>query len=206
VAKPSRKTRVAGPYRTLQEFAEGLRTPLSTVSGWIRHDLWKWPKRAPWPRVIAPEVLRWAADNLERGRPAKEKSDPVGTEKIKDLREQKLRQEIRKLGRTPTRPRPLLARERGALHDADECEEEAVRRATLYRNAVQNVPAQVVSLALSNGMPHEASPSFHKQIEELVNGCLRFTAAAGDAQPETGDDAGAEGAVAAGAVDAFAMG
>jgi hypothetical protein len=32
-------------------------------------------------------------------------------------------------------------------------------------------------------MPHEAAPAFQKQIEELVNGCLRYTAASANAEP-----------------------
>ena len=44
------------------------------------------------------------------------------------------------------------ARERGGLHDADACEVEAVRRASLFSNAIQNAPMQIVSLALSSGL------------------------------------------------------
>lgn len=156
-----------------------------------------------------PDVLRWAADNLEQGRPAADRgtpADPNKPERVKDLREQKLRQEIRKLRAHADQAETALAKERGGLHDAAECEEEAVRRAALYRNAAQNLPAQVVSLALSHGMPHEAAAGFQKQIEELVHGCLRFTAASANAQPEAGNEPGPADAAAAGAMDAIAMG
>lgn len=182
-----------------------MNTPISTVSGWLRHSAWQWNARAPWSAAIVPDVLRWAADELHRGRPLSD-SKPAAPGSNKDLRNEKLRQEIRKLRANADQAETALAKERGALHDADECEVEAVRRATLYRNAVQNLPAQVVSLSLSHGMPHEAAPAFQKQIDELVNGCLRYTSASADEEPTAGDDAGAAGVAAAGAVDALAVG
>jgi Xaa-Pro aminopeptidase len=187
VSKPSRKPRKPRPLGTLKAFSEACDRPLTTVAGWTKHAAWKWGRKAPWSSAIVPDVLRWAADELEKGRP-KAPTDP-GT--IADLRRQKLEQEIRKLRAHADQAETALARERADLHDADACEEEAVRRATLYRNAVQNIPTQVVSLALSHGMPHEAAPGFQKQIEELVNGSLRYTAASADAGPAAGDDAGA---------------
>jgi hypothetical protein len=203
VKKGARKSRPPAHLGTLAAFAAALDTPISTVSGWTKHALWKWPRKAPWPREIVPDVLRWAASELEKGRPAKDPTLLTGTQKLRD---EKLRQEIRKLRANADQAETALAKERGALHDADECEVEAVRRANLYRNGAQNIPIQAVSIALAHGMPHEAAPAFQKQLEELVNGCLRYTAAAGDAQPETGDDAGVAGAAAAGAVDALAVG
>src|SRR5439155_12904199 len=106
---------------------------------------------------------------------------------IEELRRRKLTQEIRKLRAHADQAETALAKERGALHDADACEEEAVRRAALFRNGIQNVPLQVVSLALSHGLPHEAAPGLQKQIEELTSGCLRYlsgTTAAADAPAE----------------------
>jgi hypothetical protein len=192
--KSARKSRKAKPFRTLTEFAAALKTPITTVSGWTRHDRWRWNRKGPWTREDVPAVLDWAADELERGRPSK--PTPSGDE-IKNLRRQKLEQEVRKLRAHADQAETALARERGELHDADECEEEAVRRATLLKNGVQNIPPQAVSLALAQGMPHEAAPTFQKQIEELVNGCLRYLAASANAQSAEGDDAGAGGAVAA---------
>lgn len=192
--KGTRKSRKPTQFRTLKEFAAALDTPISTLSGWTKHELWRWPRRAPWPHEIVPDVLRWAADDLERGRPAKDPSTLTGTQKLRD---EKLRQEIRKLRANADQAETALARERGALHDAAECEEESVRRATLYRNAIQNVPTQVVSVALASGLPHEAAPHFQKQVEELLNGCLRHTAAAADAEPAFGDEAGVASPAAA---------
>jgi hypothetical protein len=203
VPKPSRKSRRPAFFDTLTAFAAALDTPITTVSGWTKHPLWKWPKRAPWASEIVPDVLRWAASELEKGRPAKDPATLTGTQKLRD---EKLRQEIRKLRAHADQAETALAKERGALHDAAECEVEAVRRATLYRNGVQNLPMQVVSIALAHGMPHEAAPAFQKQLEELVNGCLRFTAASADTEPADSDDAVVPVAAAAGAVDALTVG
>jgi hypothetical protein len=202
VAKSPRKPRKPASFATLTAFAEALQTPISTVSGWTKDARWQWAKKGPWPAACVPDVLRWAADTLEKGRPAK---DPATASKTAGLREEKLRQEIRKLRAHADQAETALAKERGALHDADACEEEAVRRAALFRNGVQNLPLQVVSMALSHGLPHEAAPVFQKQIEELTNGCLRYLAAAAaapDAQPAPGDNPGPAGPDAAGAVDA----
>lgn len=194
--KTFRKSR---SYGTLREFAEALgKIPVTTLSSWIRNPKWKWNSKAPWNADIVPDVLRWAADDLETGRPRK---DPAKVTKTQELRDEKLRQEIRKLRANADQAETALARERGQLHDADQCEEEAVRRATLIRNAMQNVPTQGVSLALSHGMPHEAAPQFQKQLEELVNGSLRYLASSPDAQPEDGNGAGAAVAGAAGTLD-----
>jgi hypothetical protein len=181
MAKGARKSRKSPPLGTLKEFSEALKSKLSTVSGWTKHPTWKWSKRAPWPSDIVPEVLRWAAESLEKGRPAK----PSGS--TQQLRDEKLKQEIRKLRANADQAETALAKERGALHDADQCEEEATRRATLIRNGLQNVAPQSVSLALSHGMPHEAAPQFQKQIEELVNGCLRHLSTA-NTQSDDSDD------------------
>jgi len=200
-----KSTRKSRKLDTLTAFAAALKTPITTVSGWTRHADWKWRKKAPWSDEIVPEVLRWAADTLEKGRPSKQ-ADSKSDDEIKALREQKLRQEIRKLRAHADQAETALAKERGDLHDAAACEEEAVRRATLYRNGIQNIPSQIVSLALSNGLPHEAAPRFQGQIEELVNGCLRFTAAAGNSQSETRDREGDESPAPEGAMDAQPVG
>lgn len=192
--------------RTLSEFAEALKSPTSTVSGWVKHAEWRWPRKAPWRADIVPEALRWAADTLERGRPSKSVQLPPGDGSVADLRKQKLQQEIRKLRAHADQAETALAKERGDLHDADACEEETIRRASLYRNAIQNVPVQTVSLALSHGMPHAAAPGFQKQIEELINGCLRYTASAADPEPEIGDDESPADPDAAQAMVAVPMG
>lgn len=181
MSKGARKTRKAQPLATLKAFAEALNVPLTTAAGWTKHATWKWGKKAPWQPEIVPDVLRWAAESLEKGRPAK----PTGS--TQQLRDEKLKQEIRKLRANADQAETALAKERSALHDADECEEEAARRATLIRNGTQNIAPQAVSLALSHGMPHEAAPQFQRQIEELVNGCLRHLSTA-DTQSETSDD------------------
>lgn len=194
MSKSNRKSRVPSTIPTLTEFAKALDTPDSTVSGWTKHSAWRWNRKGPWQRSILPEVLNWAADELERGRPSLARTDPEGVETTKGLRDEKLRQEIRKLRAHADQAVTALAKERGALHDAAQCEEEWVRMASLIRNAFQNVAPQAVVAALSAGMPHEAAPGFQKQIDELVNGCLRYLATSADAESMSGDEAGAESA------------
>lgn len=179
---------------SVRQLAKAVDRTHTAVNRWVKDDRWPFARKAPWSKNDVPKILRWAADHLakEGGPRPTEHSSTTAT-----LRQQKLEQEIRKLRAHADQAETALAKERGDLHDADACEEEAVRRAALYRNGVQNIPMQVVSVALSQGLPHEAAPAFQKQIEELVNGCLRYTAAAGDAQSEAGDDAGAAGAAAA---------
>src|SRR5262245_3785905 len=80
-------------FGCLREFAEALNVPIGTLSSWVRHDFWRWPRRAPWPAKIVPDVLRWRAEELGVGRPPTERT-PTD---LKGLREQKIREEIRKL-------------------------------------------------------------------------------------------------------------
>ncbi len=198
--------RVSKLYRSKAEFAVALHVVTQTVSRWTRHAQWHWSRKGPWSAEIVPDVLRWAADTLERGRPRKEKTDPEGTATIGDLREEKLRQEIRKLRAHADQAETALAKERGDLHDAGQCDDEAVRRASLYRTAIQNVPTQVVSLALSRGMPHQSAPEFQQQLEELLNGCLRFTNASANEKSAARDGAGDARPASEGAVDGIAVG
>ena len=189
----ARKTRKAKAFGSLREFSEALGVPLTTAAGWTKHATWQWNRKSPWLAEIVPAVLRWAADSLEKGRPA-DASKATKPGSTQQLRDEKLRQEIRKLRANADQAETALAKERGALHDADACEEEAVRRATLIRNAMQNLSPQVVSLALSHGLPHEAAPQFQKQTEEIVNASLRYLASSADALASDGDSAIAAGA------------
>lgn len=172
--------------KSVRELAAGLGQSPSTVQGWIKHERWAWERRAPWGQGDVPEMLRWAASNLERGKLASGEGGTVkGTSK--DLRDEKLRQEIRKLRAQADQAETALAKERGDLHAADACEEEAVKRAGLIRTAMQNIPTQVVTLAISQGMPHAAAPQYQRQVEELISGTLRHLAGKAAGEGSAGD-------------------
>jgi hypothetical protein len=186
VRKSSRKSRNPKPLGTLAEFAEAANTPLSTVSGWIRNAKWRWKKRAPWPADIVPEVLRWAAEELVRGRP--EGTAPVdGEDESKALRKQKLRNEVRKLLASAETAETALARVRGQLVDADEVEREWAGIGVLIRNAMQNIAPQLVPLALSHGMPNGAAAVFRQQIEDIITSIQRRLSS--DGPEDDGDGA-----------------
>jgi phage terminase Nu1 subunit (DNA packaging protein) len=196
VKNGARKTR---NHATLREFAEALGVPLTTLSGWTKHPLWKWDRKAPWPAAAVPDVLRWAADTLEKGRPAR---DPDKITKTQELRDEKLRQEIRKLRANAEQAETALARERGALLDAADVEREWASIGVVVRNAIENLPSQVLPLALTHGMPQEASGRFQAQVEELVSGVLRHLSGdPGSEDDEAGEDAVLPEPVPAGAVE-----
>ena len=49
----------------------------------------------------------------------------------------------------------------------------------VIRNALENIPAQIVPLALSHGMPHGSASALHGQLEELIQAILRHLSDAG---------------------------
>jgi hypothetical protein len=184
VAKPARKSRALSPYRTLAEFAKALGgEPVSTVSGWIRHDAWQWNKRAPWPRDIVPDVLEWRKSELKQGRPEGSRT-PSGK-----LRDVKLQREIDKLDVQIATAKAALAKELGKLVDAEEVEHEWGTVGAVIRSGFENLPAHLVPLALAHGMPHEAAGPFQQQIGEAVTGILRRLSRDG-----TEDDGGSSAA------------
>lgn len=176
MGKGSGKT---GHYKTLVEFAAALDVPRATLSRWIQRSDWRFSKRAPWPKKIVPDVLRWAADTLEKGRPA---TDPAKLKTTQQLRDEKLREEIRKLRANADQAETALARERGELLLASDVEREWVSVGVVVRNALENLPSQAVPLALTHGMPHEVAGKFQAQIEELVAGILRHLSRDGESE------------------------
>jgi phage terminase Nu1 subunit (DNA packaging protein) len=170
--KPSAKRANAGkavqPVRTLVELSELVERDAGTVSRWTKRDDWPFAKRAPWPRRDVPKILAWVADTLERDA----KAEPGGDE-TKELRKQKLREEIRKLRANAEQAETALARERGDLLDAAAVAQEWGRTGALVRNGFGNLPSQILPLALGHGMPQEAAAEFTRQVEEAVNGVLR---------------------------------
>jgi gas vesicle protein len=170
--KPSHNQRSTRHLQTLRELADACGSKVPTVSGWIRKPWWKWSKRAPWSRSIVPEINRAAADALEENRGGRP-SDPESAESTKELRDEKLRQEIRKLRANADQAETALSKERGALLLASDVEREWASVGVLVRNAVENLPSQIVPLALTHGMPHEAAATLQAQMEELISGVLR---------------------------------
>lgn len=183
MAKSSAKT--AKPIKTVTELAGLVGRDASQISRWTKRDDWPFARKSPWPKADVPKILNWIADTLERGRPAKEKQGETGG--TTELRKQKLQQEIRKLRAQADQAETALARERGNLHDADECERQRVSDALKVANAVQLLPSQLLPLALSQGMPHEASATFQEQATELCTAVLRQLSHDGSTAIEDGE-------------------
>jgi hypothetical protein len=106
---------------------------------------------------------------LERGRPAVKPGD----DRTVKLKFEKLQQEIRKLTASADQAETELARTRGKLLDADEVANQWSVIGIVIRNALENIPAQVVPLALSHGMPHDSAVKLHAQVEGLIQSALR---------------------------------
>jgi phage terminase Nu1 subunit (DNA packaging protein) len=177
VAKVNRKSRI---FRTLQAFAETLGQPTTTVSGWVKHPAWAWNRKAPWRIDIIPEVLRWAAANLERGRPARGVSPDDVTGKLKRA---KLSHETRKLRANADQAETDLAKSRGLLLDAITVRSQWAAVGVVVRNALENVPAQIVPLALNLGMPHDQASKLHNEVEEIIAAVLRHLSDGGPGRP-----------------------
>ncbi len=96
------------------------------------------------------------------------------------LRKDKLRKEIRKLHAQADAAETALARERGLLVDAAEVQQRWTAIAIVMRNAFQNLGAQLVPLALTHGMPHEAAAQFQEQTDGAVAGILRRLSGGGE--------------------------
>lgn len=150
---------------------------------------WPFPRQFPIGRTLVPKILRWVADTLiARESTAREQpGDPP--DEVKELRKQKLRNEVRKLLAAAETAETALARERGRLVEAAEVEREWAGLGVVMRNAFQNLGAQLVPLALTQGMPHEAAPTFQQQIEEVVTGILRRLSSGGDGPEDDSDGA-----------------
>jgi phage terminase Nu1 subunit (DNA packaging protein) len=157
-----------------------------TVSRWMKREDWPFPRQFPLGRSLVPKILRWVADTL-LARDLNRESDAPDDPK-KDLRQEKLRQEIRKLHAQADTAETALAKERGQLIDAGEVETQWARIGVIVRNAFQNVPAQLLPLALTNGMPHQAAPVFMEQTEQIITSILRHLSTS---DPSEDDSAGA---------------
>jgi hypothetical protein len=163
---------------------------VGTVSRWAKRPDWPFAKRGPWPRRDVPSMLRWAADTLERDAGPADAGAEGGADNTAALRKQKLQQEIRKLRANADQAETALAKERGQLLDAGEVERAWANIAVVVRNGAQNLASQVVPLALSHGMPHEAAGAFQEQVEQAVAGVLRHLSRDGSASDDGVGDEG----------------
>lgn len=182
-AKPSAKAPQS--IRTLKDLAALVSRDIGTVSRWLKRDDWSFGG-FPIPRSAVPKIQRWMADTLER----QAEAVPTGTGDVetKQLRKDKLREEVRKLRANADQAETALARERGALMDAAEVAQEWAGIGVVVRNGFQNLASQLVPLALSHGMPQEAAAAFQQQIEEAVAGVLRHLSRDGKSEDD-GDGA-----------------
>lgn len=120
-------------------------------------------------------MLRWAADKLERTGQTSKAGRPTITDpdSERSLRRQKLEQEVRKLRAQADQAETALAKERGRLLDASAVAQEWSSVGVVVRNSLENLPSQIVPLALTHGIPHEVADQFRGQIEGLLSGVLR---------------------------------
>lgn len=172
------------PVKSMKALAELVGRDRGQVSRWTKREDWPFSPRAPWVRADVPKIIRWVADTLERTGGAKEADDAVGGEADPDsiaaLKKQKLREEIRRLAEDIRGLRARanaaeteLDRVRGRLMDADQVARDFAAAGVNVRNGLQNLPSQVVPLALGHGMPGDAAQEFQGQVEELVTAILK---------------------------------
>jgi hypothetical protein len=132
--------------------------------------------RPPWPPETVALILQWVALVLapeDVAQPDDEGPSLRSVSELSALKEEKLRREIRKITAAAELLITQLARERGKLLDAAEVEREWTLVGIRIRNAFANLPSQLLPLALTHGMPHEAAAAFEQQTTEIVRGILR---------------------------------
>lgn len=112
------------------------RTP-QAVGKWLRDPRWTFGP-PPWPRSVVPDVQRWMAAQLEAGG---KKLDPKDA--LFGLKEQRLKEDIRKIRAQADTYEVSLARERGRLLDADEVERGRIARITAVRHALMGLGASI---------------------------------------------------------------
>lgn len=199
----------ARQFRTLEELAEAVERDKGTISRWTKREDWPFARKAPWPASDKPKILRWVADTLEKETTggAGAKADGGKPDEQKRLKLEKLKEEIRKLRAQADQAETALKRERGALMDAAEVESEWASIGVAVRNDFANLPSQLVPLALSHGMPHEAAATFQDQVQEAVNAILRRLSSDPQTEDsESGEDEVPAGDLPAGEVDAGRVG
>lgn len=157
---------------TITQLAKALEYSQQNMSKVVQRDDWSFSRRPPWARSLVPKMLTWKAENIRAKREtyAPKKDDDESTT---GLRKQKLENEVRKLHLQAETAEVALQKECGKLLEAAEVEREWATEANLVRNAFQNLPSQLIPLALSHGCRNEEAPAFHKEIEGIVGAILR---------------------------------
>lgn len=195
----SRKSATGGssvqPFRSLEELAAAVSRNKGTVSRWTKRADWPVSRTAPWSRQDVPKILEWVEGALAH--------ESTGGQRLKDadlkaLKLEKLREEIAKIRAQRMQAETTLARERGELMAARDVEAEWVSITAAISNGFANLPSQVVPLALSAGMPHQASAQFQEQVRAQVDAILRkLSGAAGTEDDDDSEGQGTTGAVSA---------
>jgi phage terminase Nu1 subunit (DNA packaging protein) len=146
---------------TLHELAGALGIPTSTVGRWVRHDDWKWARRGPWDSRIVREVLAWAEERLQRGR-------PEGTLRNSELRREKLIEEIRRTRAMADTEEISLTKYRGGLVDAGEVARGWAEVKTIITGIAEGIPAQIAPMAMACGMPTENEAKFLEGMKRNI--------------------------------------
>ncbi len=152
------------PIKTQRELSVLVERDESQISRWLQDDRWPFGS-APWSRSDLPKMLRWIAEDL-RNKP--DEAD-AGTA---PLRREKLEQEIRRLKAQAETFELQLAKEKGASLDAAEVKARWANIGQVIRSGLQNLPPQVVSIALRHGMAHTASASVQSEVRAVVDDVL----------------------------------
>lgn len=148
---------------------------------WLKRPDWPFARVPPWPDTKKSAILKWVANTLGHGSQREKAAKASG--EIGKLKDEKLQADIRRVGLVADLAQVELDKAKGKLLDATEVEANMVGMAVMVRNALQNLPSQLVPVALSQGMPNEAAAEFQQQVDALVCGVLRQLAASGG-QPQ----------------------
>lgn len=172
------RKKARGPYQiqTAAEIADLLQVDRSTVTRWMQRDDWAFGQ-GPWTAETLRKIAEWRAVHL------KETAAAAADPRTRQLRTDKLSNEGRKLLAQAEAAELELAKMRGELLSAQEVEEEWARLGVMVRNGFENLPSQLVPLALSHGMPSEAAGIFTEQAGELIADILRRLSRDGEDQP-----------------------
>ena len=185
------------PIRTAAELANLVGRNRAQVGRWVARPDWTFGK-APWSRAKVPEILRWAAGHLRDrsdvkpvgaapdAKAAKPKPSGGGGSDLVSLKEKKLAAEVRKLEAQAGTAETVLARERGRLMDAADVESRWVRLTTAVRNGFAAVPAELVDMAITAGLPRGGAQALTRQFDLAVGRVL--SKLSGENDGDAGDD------------------
>lgn len=171
---------------TQTSLANALECKQSQVSRWMRRTDWKFGK-GPWKRSQIPLIQRWRAENLKPGAP--EKPKPENTGRVSTLREGKLNAEVRKLNAQADEAETQLLRERKKLVPIGDVVAEWEKIGQRIRNDFRNATTSILPIALTLGMPMQASAEFQEKTNAIIEGILRVLSDAGRKQVDEVEEA-----------------